>query len=415
MANGASVESVNLSAKRGPAILEVAAQDRDLWRRGGDVIVAAFVLWLVPSIGLILKYTGLVGLIFLPLAGLSAIIVLAAILCRRTMDLSARWLVAAGGLAVLLFAVFYPLAHSGILGPGSDRDDGLNVALHALMDLHDPYRMTSFLGNPLTPMPGALILALPFYLIGNSALQNLFWVPVFFWWAQKWLGATSAALWCVLVFIVGCPASLRDFVTGGDYLVNALYVAIAMDFAFLALHDERKWYMYAAVIFLSVAISSRPIYAMAVPVLAGTIFQFRGWRRMVEFLALVGLACAVLNGPLYFHDPSHFPIGHIARKISDIPSSFHAPLVLPAIGALIGLCSFFIRMDRARIFGLTALSLVPLFYVVLIHRLLVTPLLAGVSSFEYSLPVSIFGGIWVSDRFATKFGLAGRRQGNETW
>jgi hypothetical protein len=153
---------------------------------------------------------------------------------------------------------------------------------------------------------------------------------------------------------------------------------------------------------------------MAVPVLAGTIFQFRGWRRMVEFLVLAGIACAVLNGPLYFHDPSHFPTVHLAKKISDVPSSFHAPLVLPTIGALIGFCSFFIGMDRARIFGLTALSLVPLFYVVLTYRLLMSHSLLGVTSFEYSLPISIFGGIWVSDRFSTKCGLAGRRHRIET-
>jgi uncharacterized membrane protein len=119
-----------------------------------------------------------------------------------------------------------------------------------------------------------------------------------------------------------------------------------------------------------------------------------------------------LNGPFYFYDPSHFPTVHIAKKVSDIPSSFHAPLVLPAIGALIGSCSFFIGMDRARIFGLMALSLVPLFYVVQAYRLL-THLLSGVTSVEYSLPISIFGGIWVSDRFARKFGLAGRRHGIE--
>ena len=73
--------------------VEVAAQDRDLWRYGGGVVAAAFVLWLVPSTALILKYTGLAGLILVPLAGLAAIIVLTTILCRRTVDLSARWLV----------------------------------------------------------------------------------------------------------------------------------------------------------------------------------------------------------------------------------------------------------------------------------------------------------------------------------
>jgi hypothetical protein len=394
--------------------VEVAAQDRDLWRYGGGVVAAAFVLWLVPSTALILKYTGLAGIILLPLAGLSAIVVLTAILSRRTVDLSARWLVGAGALAVLLFALLHPLAHSGLLGPGSDREDGLNVALHALVRLHDPYSTTSFLGHQLNPMPGALILALPFYLIGNSAFQNLFWVPVFLWRAQKWFGTTSAALWCGLIFIVGCPASLRDFVTGGDYLINALYVVIAMDLAFVAVNNERRWYRYAAAIFLSVAISSRPNYLIAVLVLAGTVFQSRGWLRMVEFLVLVGLGYVVLNGPLYYHGLSQLPILQVTNKMSDIPSSFHAPLVLPAIGALIGFCSFFIRMDRARMFGLTALSLLPLFYSVLVFRVLMTHRLPGVTLVEYTLTVSIFGGIWVSDRFAAKLALAGRRHGIET-
>jgi hypothetical protein len=398
----------------GEVTVELAAQDRDLWRRSGGVVAAAFVLWLVPSTALILKYTGLAGLIFLPLAALSAIIVLTAILYRRTVDLSARWLVGVGALALLLFVLFHPLAHSGLLGPGSDREDGLNVALHALVRLQDPYRTTSFLGHQLNPMPGALILALPFYLMGNSAFQNLFWVPVFLWRAQKWFGTTSAALWCGLIFVVACPASLRDFVTGGDYLINALYVAIAMDLGFVALHTERKWYRYAAAIFLSVAISSRPNYLIAVPVLAGTVFQSRGWRRMVEFLLLVGLGYVVLNGPLYYHGLADLPILQVANKMSDIPSSLHAPLVLPAIGALIGFCSFFIEMDRARIFGLTALSLLPLFYSVLAYRVLMTHRFPGVTLFEYSLPVSIFGGLWLSYRFATKLALAGRRHRIET-
>ena len=272
--------------------VEAAVQGRGLWWRG---VVPAFVLWLVPSTGLILKYTGVRGLIFLPIVGLSAIAILTAILCRRTVDLSARWLVGVGGLAVLLFALLHPLAHSGLLGPGSDREDGLNVALHALVRLHDPYSTTSFLGHQLNPMPGALILALPFYLIGNSAFQNLFWVPVLLMRARKWFGTTSAALWCGLVFIVGCPASLRDFVTGGDYLINALYVAIAMDLVVVAGHQERKWYRYAAAIFFSVAISSRPNYLVAVPILAGAVFQSRGWQRMVEFLALVALGCFALQ------------------------------------------------------------------------------------------------------------------------
>ena len=144
-----------------------------------------------------------------------------------------------------------------------------------------------------------------------------------------------------MIFIVGCPASLRDFVTGGDYLINALYVVIAMDLVFVAMDDERRWCRYAAAIFLSVAVSSRPNYLIAVPVLAGTVFQSRGWGRMVEFLVLVGLGYVVLNGPLYYHGLSQLPILQCWRIDVGYPSSFHAPLVLPAVGALIGFCSFF--------------------------------------------------------------------------
>ncbi len=39
---------------------------------------------------------------------------------------------------------------------------------------------TTYLGNVLHHLPGAFVLASPFVLAGTSALQNLFWLPLFF-------------------------------------------------------------------------------------------------------------------------------------------------------------------------------------------------------------------------------------------
>jgi len=92
---------------------------------------------------------------------------------------SARLVLLMTLLLIAAFIVLYPVARSGLFGPGSDRDDALNVALQALLSGHYPYYAQTYLGNPPTPMPGALLLALPFFALGTSAWQNLFWLPVF--------------------------------------------------------------------------------------------------------------------------------------------------------------------------------------------------------------------------------------------
>ena len=235
-------------------------QDRDRWRRGDVVtILAAFALWLLPSLPLIMQHAAIISPPILMLAELVLIVALTMFSRTRTADLPMYWLMAACAFLLLLFVWRYPHAHAGPPGTGSDRDDALNVALRAITHLRYPYREKTFLGGAITPMPGALLLASPFYLLGNSAFQNLFWPPVFCRWAYRFFGGTTAALWFSLIFLIGCPSSLYDFITGGDYLVNALYVAIAMDLVFVSIPDARKWHLPAAAVFLGIAISSRPI------------------------------------------------------------------------------------------------------------------------------------------------------------
>ena len=59
--------------------------------------------------------------------------------------------------------VVYPYADAGRLGVGgSDADDALIIGAQALLRRSYPFYPTTYLGNPIVPMPGAIILAIPF-------------------------------------------------------------------------------------------------------------------------------------------------------------------------------------------------------------------------------------------------------------
>ena len=83
-------------------------------------------------------------------------------------------------LVAAAYALVYPVANTHAPGAGSDDDDALNVATHALFRGGFPYAVRTYLGNAVHHLPGAFVLASPFVLLGTSALQNLFWLPVFF-------------------------------------------------------------------------------------------------------------------------------------------------------------------------------------------------------------------------------------------
>ena len=65
-------------------------------------------------------------------------------------------------------------------------------------------------------MPGTLMLAVPFALLGNVAWQNLAWWAVLLVAAHRLLGDGRAALAILGLSLLVSPVLLQDFVTGGD-------------------------------------------------------------------------------------------------------------------------------------------------------------------------------------------------------
>jgi hypothetical protein len=232
--------------------------------------------------------------------------------------LAARHLLWLGGLTLLLaalFAVVYPVADAGVLGGGSDRDEALDLAVRALAAGEHPYRVRTYLDNPITPMPGALLLAAPFVALGGAALQVLFWVPALAVALGRALRDRGAGILLAAAAVALCPEALRDLLGGGDMFVNAVYVTVAVALAMEAAggRSSRRAAAAAAVL-LGVALSSRPNFVLLFPpVLAG--LARAGGARGVRVGALAAAAFAAVTAPIYLADPASFSPLHTANKL----------------------------------------------------------------------------------------------------
>ena len=59
-------------------------------------------------------------------------------------------------LLLALFVVVYPRVNTTTPGRGSDRDEALNLAATELLDGRYAYYPATYLGNPISPLPGAI-------------------------------------------------------------------------------------------------------------------------------------------------------------------------------------------------------------------------------------------------------------------
>src|SRR4051812_36176093 len=130
-------------------------------------------------------------------------------------------------LMVVAFLVLYPVANTHAPGTGSDDDDALNLGALALLAGRFPYSQTTYLGNALHHLPGAFVLAGPFVILGTSALQNLFWLPLFFL-AVKEEAESRTALQLAWLVLALSPGVMHDVVTGTGYVSNSIYVLLGL-------------------------------------------------------------------------------------------------------------------------------------------------------------------------------------------
>jgi len=265
--------------------------------------------------------------------------------------------ISAGSLVLLFlilsaaFAVLYPISLKHTLNVGSDREDALRIELHAVHHHQYPYDARTFLGNAPTPLPGAMLLAEPFFALGHIAGQNFLWLALFFCFTICFFRRCATALFFLAVFLLLAPADLSDFTSGGDYLTNFFYVAIAAAL-FIRSLDRTFYACIPAALFLGVTVSSRIIYAVIlIPLLALTL-QRTSRSRAIALFVIVLIAAAAVTLPVFApHALTHLEqqLSQNAIKLRFIPSVLHPRWTLPLLAVMVACTTFFVRMNLPRL------------------------------------------------------------------
>src|SRR5438093_13264162 len=113
-----------------------------------------FLCLVIPSMAQVKKYAGVTGLLAHPLVAIAGLWGIA----RWRPQLTEReaLILAAVTFALLglVFAVLFPLANSGVYGPGSDTDEAYDIAVRELFHGRYHYHQRTYLGNLIHSMPG---------------------------------------------------------------------------------------------------------------------------------------------------------------------------------------------------------------------------------------------------------------------
>ena len=309
------------------------------WLNGSWACLACSLV--LPSLGLLQKYFGLVGALVYTIVSLFALAWAAVLVYRRIWRaIPDAWLTWLAGLTIMLLLLFvilsYPLANSGRFGGGSDNDEALIIAATELADGSYPYSQYTYLGNRISPMPGAVILALPFVFLGHVGLQNVFWVAIFLWLSGRLYHDRRQALLLLGTILLLSPVIARNLATGADYVANTLYVLAASVWAIEAASYRRDggWLPFLTAIFLGVTLSSRANFLLLLPLVFAAIYQRSDLATAIRSSTLTLISFLAITLPFYLWNPAEFsPLitySELAQFDSVLPA---AGLFIPALAA----------------------------------------------------------------------------------
>ena len=224
------------------------------------------------------------------------------------------------------------------VGP-SDADDAIDVFIDELSAGRYPYYARTFLNNPLTPMPGQILLSLPFYLLGDSGLQNIFWLSVLVFFLNKRMDSSSAPFVSSLAFLLGSPIVIYQVIQGTDYLSNSIYVLVATTLFYEAISADKISSLRVIIVslFLGVTLASRFNFVLVLPLLFFQLLLQVRIRLILAAFFIVALVSAALVLPFLLYDPFGFTPLHTASKITAGGLYPFAPLVPVALVLLASL------------------------------------------------------------------------------
>jgi hypothetical protein len=312
-------------------------------------LIAAWAALVIPSWAIVDRMAGWPGVVAYSSAAALALL-LAPRLFARVPRPAVRPLAIATLVAVtVVFLLVFPKVNSHLPSTGSDDDDAHDVGVAALLAGESPYTRETYLGNQLHQLPGSYVLAAPFVLLGTSALQNLFWLPLLYLVAAS--SARDARTPLVLAWLILglSPVVMHQVVTGSSYAANTTSVLLGMWWL------TRAPTFPVAAIFWGVALCSRANFLLLVPMVLGWLCYEVGWRLAVRQMALTSVTVAALAVPFLSWREDSGPLAaweRMARFDNLMP---YTGLSIVAVMASLAAVLAFARVDRFRLLRNSAL------------------------------------------------------------
>jgi hypothetical protein len=263
------------------------------------------------------------------------------------------------------FALVYPEVDARVGAQGSDRDEAADLAARHLMDLEYPYSTATYLGNYVSQLPGAVLLAAPFVAIGDSAYQNVFWLVVLFASLSLWLADARLALASLWLVLLGSPGAMRELLTGGDLIANNAYLLVfALGVLAVAPTSRaRRLVKLGSAVGLGLALASRTNVLALAPLAFAALAHREGGRSAARLLGLALAVCAVVSLPFYAYAPGRFsPLltADKVQRLEDVVPGATA-MLLTACGLLTLLLALRLSPEAASVFQSFALVQAVLF------------------------------------------------------
>jgi hypothetical protein len=217
----------------------------------------------------------------------------------------------------------------------SDSDDAIDVALKELLSGHYPYYEKTFLGNPLSPMPGALLLAIPFYVVGESALQNIFWLATFSTLVAWRYRDIRVSAWVTVLVLLLSPNVVYTLLQGSDHISNGIYVLVFLVMLMGAVQQGRifgEGLLWAAL--LGLGLSSRLSFLFVIPVVFLHLRKMCGIRRASLLMGVTLSSFLIVTAPFVAYDPYGFSPLHAANFLSQNGAFPWAPTAIPIVASI---------------------------------------------------------------------------------
>ena len=331
---------------------------------------AAFLL--IPSFDTFLKYFGVLGVLVYFAAGATALVLLGKfVLPFYRSKMSGRY---ADILAIVTFAaltllvtIVYPLANSGRFGRGSDADDALLIAGGRLLNGEFPYYLSTYLGNMISPMPGAVLFSIPFTVLGLIAIQNVFWLGVLFVTVRHYFKSSPLALGLIWLLLLFSPTVLQNLLTGADYVSNSIYILVFMWIMVTTISDPKsaEWKRLLPAVLLGIGLSSRSNFVVLIPLFLSVLVQNAGWISAIKYLAISGVTCLLVTVPFWLYDPAGFtPLIVQSMKVTELQTVLpFAGVIIPLSGIILAAVLSFQKMETNCMIFFRNCAIVQLFVV----------------------------------------------------